>query len=148
MRRRVGLSAILLLGAATLLIALALGNDMGSRVVAQVAGRIPQFTATPTPFPEPSGTDDPESQAAWKTVHVMAVATDPGFVDPRVTPPPPPPPPPRPATPSPSPKPTPRTGQRYTSPPLPIPIVSHEPGETSAPDPAPNASGGSIQPSP
>jgi len=146
MRRRTGLSSILLVGAATLLVALAIGNGMGSRVVSQVAGRIPQYAASPTPVPGPASTDA-EAAVGWKRTQVMAVATDPGFPDPRVTPPPPPPPPPRKATPSPSPSPTSSPQGRYTSPPLPIPIVSHSPGEVST-DPPTGASGTITLPSP
>ena len=74
---------------------------------------------------------------------IVSVATDPAFPDPRVTRPPTPPPPP--VTPTPLPTPTPRRATPipvqpppqsvYTSPPLPIPLVSHEPGavETESP---------------
>jgi hypothetical protein len=147
MRRRTNLSTVLLMGAATLLIALALGNGMGSRVVSQVAERIPQFAASSTPAPEATATDA-QAGTAWKRTQVMAVATDPGFPDPRVTPAPPPPPPPRRVTPSPSPSPTSaHQRQPYTSPPLPIPIVSHYPGETST-DPEPTDSAETAAPTP
>ncbi len=72
----------------------------------------------------------------------MSVATDPAFPDPRVTPPPRPTQPPY--TPPPyHPTPIPevtlsrcrRSAGIYTSPPLPIPLVSHEPGATETEPP-------------
>jgi hypothetical protein len=66
---------------------------------------------------------------AWKRTSVMSVATDPGFPDPRVTAEPEVKATPK-HTPTPKPSPTPtaaRENGNYTSPPLPIPLVSHTP---------------------
>ncbi len=147
MGRRAWLSTLLFLGAATLLIAVSVGNGMGSRVVSQVAGRLPQFAPSDPPIPEPSATDA-EAAVAWKHTQVMTVATDPAFPDPRVTPAPPPSPPPPKATPTPKPSATPRPNSAapYTSPPLPIPLVSHSPD--SAPASAEPAETGGVPPSP
>jgi hypothetical protein len=132
---RTGLSAILIVGALVLLVAIAVGNNMGNRVLGQIPERIPALAATPIPSPTAASNDSPLSQALWKRRQVLSVATDPAFPDPRVTPEPP-----VPATPKPTPKPTPspspsptdeRPDSDYTSPPLPIPL-STGPEETPA----------------
>jgi len=138
---RAGLSTILILGAVVLLLAIEVGNNMGNRVLGQVASQVPALSTTPVPLPSASP-DDPQTQVGWSRRQILSVATDPAFPDPRVTPEPPPPPTPR-RTPKPTPKPavTPSAldiyaspTPLYTSPPMPIPLVSHEPGETSPPD--------------
>ena len=127
---RANLAATLLIAGVTLLVAIAIGNAMGSRVLGLATERGPAIGATPvaTPLAEDSSGDT----EGWKHEQIVSVATDPGFPDPRVTPepPPPPPPPPRAATPLPRPSPSPTptvsgSNPPYTSPPLPIPLVSH-----------------------
>jgi hypothetical protein len=127
-----------------LLIAIVVGQSMGNRVLRQIASQPASFSATPIPTPSASPIDasGPLGAALWKRREVISVATDPGFPDPRVTPEPSPSPTRRPTprpTPSPSPSPSPQQSDDggqvpdYTSPPLPIPLVS--PG-TVSPDPA------------
>jgi hypothetical protein len=139
---RAGISTVLIAGAIVLLVAIAIGNNMGNRVLGQIGSRAAGAVATPVPSPSASAEDDGVSHVLWKRRQVLSVATDPAFPDPRVTPEPPPPPPtPRPTprqtrTPVPSPS-APSDGEStvpYTSPPMPIPLVSHEPGETTPPD--------------
>jgi hypothetical protein len=155
MGSRAGFSTLLVAGAIVLVVAIALGNGMGNRVLGQVAGRVPELETTAAPTPVES-TNDAESRVQWKRTQVLSAATDPGFPDPRVTPEPPQPPPSRPrAAPTRSPSPAPSRDKRapaagpsvpYTSPPMPIPLASHPAGETSPPDdgtstPMPRTSG-------
>jgi hypothetical protein len=138
---RYELSLVLIAGSIVLLAAIVIGNNMGNRVLGQVASRV-SADATPVPIPTPSAADAGGQVLATRH-SVLSVATDPGFPDPRVTPEPPPP-----ATPKPSPKPSPTptddTGgdgdppspgptPTYTSPPLAIPLESHSPDESPAP---------------
>jgi hypothetical protein len=145
--RRPGLSALLIAGAIVLLVSIVIGQRIGDRVLLQTERRAPIAGAGVTPVPEADPSDRGELKN-WKRLQVVSVATDPGFPDPRVTRPPAPPPPA--VTPTPRPTPTPRVTaipepppqSIYTSPPLPLPLVSHEPGtvETEPPTPPPPAS--------
>lgn len=135
---RAGLSVTLAIAAATLLLAIAIGNAMGNRVLGLATERGPANVSTPVATVVPTGEPNPPGTIVWKHTQIVSVATDPGFPDPRVTPEPPPPPPTaRPTakpTASPTPKPSP-SGSRepYTSPPLPIPLVTHS-GDAVSPD--------------
>lgn len=120
-----------------LLISIVVGQRVGDQVILFATERkllLPELTITPAP--EASDADQGRIRN-WRRLDVVSVATDPAFPDPRVTPPPPPP-PPRPA-PTPSPRlealPLPTVNDIYTSPPLPLPLVSHEP--EGAPEPGP-----------
>ncbi len=148
---RAGVSTVLIAGALVLLIAIAIGNNMGNRVLGQIGSRAAGAVATPVPSPSAGDEDDGVSHVLWKRRQVLSVATDPAFPDPRVTPEPPPPPPPSTPRPTPhqtrTPAPTPSapsdgssTAPPYTSPPMPIPLVSHDAGETTAPDEGPSSS--------
>jgi hypothetical protein len=138
--RRPGLSLLLIAGAIVLLISIVIGQRIGDRVLLQTERRAPIAGSGVTPVPEADPSDRGELKN-WKRLQVVSVATDPAFPDPRVTRPPAPPPPP--VTPTPRPTRTPRAtpipevqpSSLYTSPPLPIPLVSHEPGapETEPP---------------
>ena len=90
-------------------------------------------------MPAPDATD--RTFKNWKRLQVVAVATDPAFPDPRVTRTPSP----RPAaTPPPAPRtalPAPTVKSVYTPPPLPIPIVSHDPNEVETEPPLPPPAG-------
>ena len=98
MGRRGGLSTTLILGAIVLLIAIAIGNSMGNRVLGAVARRIPSFSTTPLPFTTPSGEPlEGAANLARRRRQVLSVATDPAFPDPRITPEPSPPPTPVPS---------------------------------------------------
>ncbi len=131
---RANLAITIVAAGLILLVAIAVGNEMGNRVLGQATERGPALLATPVATPV--GFDPDPGDVNWRRNRIISVATDPAFPDPRVTPPPPPPPPPTvrylpTAAPTPSPSPTP-SGPPYTSPPLPIPLVSHAPDEGSA----------------
>jgi hypothetical protein len=133
--RRPATSALLLAGAVVLIVSILIGEKLGDRVLLQTEERVPIAGAgiTPVPQVEPSDRDDLRN---WKRLQVVAVATDPGFPDPRVTRPPTPRPTARPS-PSPSPSATPTRKSIYTPPPLPLPLVSHLPTEVSTEPPVP-----------
>jgi hypothetical protein len=126
------LSTTLIVGAVTLLIAIAVGNAVGSRVIGQVTGRISALVPTPFPIVRNAPRDSTETPAP-KEEQVMSVATDPGFADPRVTPEPealqaaPPAAPPAPAaalTPSPNGHRQAAPSRVETAPPLTVPLAS------------------------
>jgi hypothetical protein len=124
---------LLVAGAIVLVISILIGQKIGDRVLLQTARRAPPGAAVISPSPDPATADKGELKN-WKRLQVVSVATDPAFPDPRVTVPPRPAPPPE----TPRPRVTaipvpPVTIPRgiYTSPPLPIPLVSHDPGEVS-----------------
>ena len=132
MRSRRPRTALLLVAMGVVLLAsIVVGQQIGEHTIFGATERrveVPEITITPVP--EDPGTNEAISRN-WKRLQVVSVATDPAFPDPRVTPPPTP--IPRPA---PTPKPTaaPATmSSDYTSPPLPVPIVSHDPAETPTP---------------
>jgi hypothetical protein len=127
----------LIAGSIVLLASIVIGNGMGTRVLSAVVPQgedlVPSPVASTTASPGQGGLEELQ----WKRQQIVSVATDPAFPDPRVTPPPTyvPTAPPTPRR-TPTPKPTASGGDQnshYTSPPLPIPIVSHEPGEESDP---------------
>jgi len=136
--RRPGISALLVAGAIVLMVSILIGEKLGDRVLIQTAERIPIAGAGITPVPDVVQTEHADS-LGWKRLQVIAVATDPGFPDPRVVRPPTP----RPIaapTPTPSPTATPKRAVPYTPPPMPLPLVSHGPAavETETPStPAP-----------
>ncbi|GAC1415726.1 MAG: hypothetical protein NVSMB64_25940 [Candidatus Velthaea sp.] len=126
--RRPALSVTLVVGALILLISIAIGQRLGDRVLSQATDRhSPIVGPVTTPVPDRS---DAALEKNWKREQVISVATDPAFPDPRVTPKPKPKPTPVPATPTPRPPTAAPSVAPYTSPPLPIPIVSHVPGDT------------------
>ncbi|HEX3549481.1 MAG TPA: hypothetical protein VHT53_03860 [Candidatus Elarobacter sp.] len=133
--RRPGLSALLVAGAVVLLVSILIGQKLGDRVLLQTERRIPIIGSGVTPVPETEPTDQGQLKN-WKRLQVVSVATDPGFPDPRVTRPPTPVPVPVTPRPTPTARPTltPPPGI-YTSPPLPVPLVSHEPGATDTEPP-------------
>lgn len=141
--RRPRLSLLFVGGAVLLLVAIAIGERLGDRVLMQATERqVPVAGPRPTPVVVVT---DPAREASWRRERVISVATDPAFPDPRVTPVPTPRPTPVPTarpTPTPIPPPLPPASS-YTSPPLPIPIVSHDPGENNAASPTP----GIVEPS-
>jgi hypothetical protein len=124
--------------AVVLVLSIVLGLRLGDRVLGGQIGRKPPIAGVlTTPSPEPAETG--LSEGYWKHVKIVTVATDPAFPDPRVTPEPEP---TRDPTPKPSATPTRRPSSApqpartpdptYTSPPLPLPVVSHEPESPSA----------------
>jgi hypothetical protein len=133
--RRPGFSITLILGAVVLLVSILLGQKLGDRVLLQTERRVPIAGANLTPVPETNPTQAPLLKN-WRRQQVVSVATDPAFPDPRVTRPPTP----RPPTARPTPQPTPSPQAvtvPYTSPPMPIPLVSHDPNEIETEPPTP-----------
>jgi len=125
---------LLIVGAVVLVVSILIGQKLGDRVLLQTERRVPIGGLGVTPVPEAESSDHGELRN-WKRLEVISVATDPAFPDPRVTRPPPPPPPsarPRRATPIPE---VTLPPSIYTSPPLPLPLVSHEPVETETEPP-------------
>jgi hypothetical protein len=123
----------LVAGALVLLVSILIGEKLGDRVLLQTERRVPVGTALVTPVPQ-TAPSNPGPLRNWKRDQVVSVATDPAFPDPRVTRPPTPTPRPiarrKPRTPNPTfPAVLPPETGGYTSPPLPLPLVSHVPGE-------------------
>jgi len=113
-----------------LLAAVAIGQQIGEHTIFGSTERRVAVPEVPiTPVPADTGGPNEQISRNWKRLQIVSVATDPAFPDPRVTPPPTPSP-----RPSPSPKPT-RSPEPdlYTSPPLPVPIASHDPLESPSP---------------
>jgi len=118
---------LLVAGAIVLLVSILIGQKIGDRVLLQTEKRVPIAAGGVTPVPE---ADTSSAPGNWKRLEVISVATDPAFPDPRITRPPPPPPTPAPRRATPIPEVTiAPASQIYTSPPLPMPLVSHAPGE-------------------
>jgi hypothetical protein len=142
-KKRADLSFGLVLAAFVLMVSIYVGNNMGNRVLGQVAART---EVAPTPLVTAViVVKDVQSALGWKKTEVISVATDPAFPDPRVTP-----------IPALTPRPTPRLSAapvasgggatsaspepaRYTSPPLLLPIATHAPGEVDT-EPPPDSS--------
>jgi hypothetical protein len=107
------ITIVLMLGVAVLVVAIALGERAGDKVIGQVTEKrldsIAPVSVTPAPRQSGSNLYGPD----WKRTTVMSAAEDPQFPDPRVPPlPPPTAPPPRPLKPKrinpiPTPSPTP-----------------------------------------
>lgn len=106
-----------------LLASVVIGQQIGNHTIfGSTEHRVEVPEQKITPVPEETGPNEAIAKN-WKRLQVVSVATDPAFPDPRVTPPPTP--SPRP-TPSPKPSPTVNPAEVYTSPPLPLPLVSPE----------------------
>jgi len=103
-----------------LLLAILLGTGIGDRVRRVTEGQLERVDHWPTPVPE-GESNLSSADLGWKHLQVVAVATDPAFPDPRVTPTPIP-------TPTPTPVPkaspvapvAPRARPRATPPQIPI----------------------------
>lgn len=124
---------LLIAGAVVLVVSILIGQKLGDRVLLQTEQRVPIAAGGVTPVPE---TDASGAPGNWKRLEVISVATDPAFPDPRITRPPAPiqTAAPRRATPIPEVTVGPANGI-YTSPPLPLPLVSHSPGEVETEPP-------------
>jgi hypothetical protein len=128
---------VLAAGAVVLLVAVALGERMGNRVIGQATEQtlqsvIPQaITPAPNATPQPYGPD-------WKRSQSLSAAGDPHFPDPRVPPVPLPtlPPTPKP-TPTPIPTPTPNPN---------IPVWRQQPLPTVKPSATPSAENSELLP--
>ncbi len=138
--RRPGTSLALISGALLLLVAIAVGQRLGDSVLRQFTEQR-STEAGPIMTPVPQASEDLTRPRNWKREQVVSVATDPAFPDPRATPKPTPRPVPtaNPTIPPPTATPSEELATAkpvYTSPPLPIPIASHDPQdiETEPPD--------------
>jgi hypothetical protein len=130
---------VLAAGAAVLLVAVAVGERMGNRVIGQAGDQslqsvLPQaVTPAPNASPQAYGPD-------WKRSQALSAAGDPHFPDPRVPPQPLPT-----LAPTPKPKPTPTP----TATPNPnVPIWRQSPLPTYAPSESPSAEESSLPGSP
>ena len=136
--RRPRTAATLVAMGVVLLIAIFVGQRIGDKALfGATQRRVPVAGVVATPVADPSA-GDPLVAKNWKRLQVVSVATDPAFPDPRVTRPPTPTPtaPPAPRhTPTPQPTPSAPSGV-YTSPPLPIPLVSPD-ARFAEPTPSP-----------
>jgi hypothetical protein len=130
---------LLAAGAAVLLIAVAIGERMGSRVIGQATEQnlqavAPAISAPPDSSPQPYGPD-------WKRSQALSAAGDPRFPDPRVPPQPlptlPPPPSPRPRVRTPVPAATPTINPN-------IPIWRQKPFPTMPPQLIPQQPGSPL----
>lgn len=125
---------LLAVGAAVLLIAVAVGERMGNRVIGQATEQTLQSVLPPAATPAPDATPQPYGPD-WKRSQALSAAGDPHFPDPRVPPQPLPT-----LAPTPKPKPTPVP----TPTPNPnIPIWRQSPFPTFGPSepPSPETSG-------
>jgi hypothetical protein len=127
---------VLAVGTVVLLVAIALGERMGDRVLGQATEQsLPLSSALASPDPtDTAGPYGPD----WKRSETLSAASDPHFPDPRVppkplpTPPPAPTPTPSPATPTPNPN---------------IPIWRQQPMPTGTPIPPSEMPSGGVSPS-
>jgi hypothetical protein len=134
---------VLAAGTLVLLVAIAVGQHMGDRVLDQAAGAGSQNSAVSAVTPEPTqsaGSYGPD----WKRQDTLAGAADPRFPDPRVPPQPLPTPLPTPkATPTPAASPTPSA---TINPNIPIwrqkPMPTATPSAEASVEPAPSGSPG------
>jgi hypothetical protein len=137
MRSRRPRTSLLFIGLGVLLlVSIAIGQQIGDHAIFSATQQRLAFPDDPiTPVPMDTASDDPTLSKNWKRLQVVSVATDPAFPDPRVSPPPTPTPRPTrpPATPRPTPSAPPSAAAEYTSPPLPLPIASHDPEESPTP---------------
>lgn len=127
---------VLAAGVLVLLIAIAIGQRMGTRVLVQ-ASNSGNLDATPIVTPIPATTSGPYGPD-WKRSQTLSAAVDPGFPDPRVPPKP---------LPTPEPVATPRPHPKWTpNPNLPIwdqtalPSPSGSPSASPSEEPSPSAS--------
>jgi hypothetical protein len=130
---------VLAVGAAVLLLAVAIGERMGNRVIGQANEQtlqsvIPQaVTPAPDASPQPYGPD-------WKRSQALSAAGDPRFPDPRVPPQPLPTLAPTP-TPHPTPIPTPTPNPNipiWRQRPFPTVVPSQAPAGPESPSPEPS----------
>jgi hypothetical protein len=127
-------TAVLAAGTIVLLIAIAVGQRMGDRVLDQVAGGAAVQNSVLAVTPEPSQSPGPYGPN-WKRSETLAGPADPHFPDPRVPPQPLPTPLPTPkATPTPVATPTP--SETYNPK---IPIWRQKPMPTATPSEVPSA---------
>lgn len=133
-----------MVGAAVLLLAVAIGEQMGNRVIGQANEQTLQSVIPQAVTPAPDGSPQPYGPD-WKRSQALSAAGDPHFPDPRIPPQPLPTLAPTP-TPRPTPKPTPTPNPNipiWRQSPLPTLAPSIEPsgGELESPTPEPSPAG-------
>ena len=127
---------VLVAAALILLIAIAVGRNMGNRVILKATEQGQTgvgSTLTITPNPDATDNNTPFGPN-WKRTQILAAAPDPGFPDPRVPPEPLP-------TPPPTPKPTPPPPEPAKTP---VPLQTPVPNPTFTVAPRPTPSGGAT----
>jgi hypothetical protein len=133
---------LLVAGAVVLLVAVAIGERMGNRVIGQATEQTLESVTPQAVTPAPDATPQPYGPD-WKRSQALSAAGDPHFPDPRVPPQPLPTPPPT-AKPRPTPVPTPTPNPN-------VPIWRQRPFRTfppsSAPSNAPPVEGPTAEPS-
>jgi hypothetical protein len=96
--QRVRFAGLLAVGATILLISILAGTHIGDHAIVAADGKN-NSVAVDLPTPVPIGSASvPPSSSKWKKAHVVSVATDPAFPDPRFTPTPKPTPTPEPSS--------------------------------------------------
>jgi hypothetical protein len=122
---------LLVAGAAVLLVAVAIGERMGNRVIGQATEQTLQSITPQAVTPAPDATPQPYGPD-WKRSQALSAAGDPRFPDPRVPPEPLP-------TPAPTPKPQPTVYVPPTPTPNPnLPIWHQKPFRTLRPSGPPS----------
>ncbi len=133
---------VLAVGAVVLLVAVAIGERMGDRVIGQATEQTLQSVGPVSVSPSPNASPQPYGPD-WKRSQALSAAGDPHFPDPRVPPQPlptlPPTPKPRP-TPVPTPTPNPNI-PIWRQKPMPTIPPSVEPAEPATEEPSPGSAG-------
>ncbi len=133
---------VLAVGAVVLLVAVAIGERMGDRVIGQATEQTLQSVGPVSVSPSPNASPEPYGPD-WKRSQALSAAGDPHFPDPRVPPQPlptlPPTPKPRP-TPVPTPTPNPNI-PIWRQKPMPTIPPSVEPAEPATGEPSPGSAG-------
>jgi hypothetical protein len=133
---------VLAVGAAVLLVAVAIGERMGDRVIGQATEQTLQSVGPVSVSPSPNGSPLPYGPD-WKRSQALSAAGDPRFPDPRVPPQPLPTPLPTPK-PRPTPVPTPTPNPNipiWRQKPLPTVPPSALPAGPATDEPSPGAQG-------
>ncbi len=130
---------VLAVGAVVLLVAVAIGERMGDRLIGQATEQTLQSVGPVSVSPSPNGSPQPYGPD-WKRSQALSAAGDPRFPDPRVPPQPLP-------TPLPTPKPRPTPIPTPTPNPN-IPIWRQKPLPTIPPSAAPVEPAATEEPSP
>jgi hypothetical protein len=126
---------LLAVGAVVLLVAVAVGERMGNRVIGQATEQTLQSVAPQAVTPAPDATPQPYGPD-WKRSQALSAAGDPHFPDPRVPPQPLP-------TPAPTPKPAPTPVPTPTPNPN-IPVWRQQPLPTVRPSERPSGENSAL----
>jgi|SRR5215469_869673 len=121
------ITVILAAGVAVLLVAILIGEQMGSKVLVAAANSAGSEQTIVTPLPSESAGPGGSYGPDWKRSQTLSAAPDPGFPDPRVPPKPLPTPPPAPSV----------KAAPTHNPNLPVWDYTFAPGKTPEPTPTP-----------